>query len=119
MERLEFLSQFTTSSNIMAFCVLGGVFSEGVDLSGDRLNTVGIISVGLPGISVENDLIKKYFDENGKNGFDYAYVYPGMNKVHQAGGRLIRTATDTGELFLIDDRFDSYPYKSLLPNSWK
>lgn len=66
MERLEFLSQFTTNSNIMAFCVLGGVFSEGVDLSGDRLNTVGIISVGLPGISVENDLIKKYFDENGK-----------------------------------------------------
>lgn len=119
MERLEFLSQFTTTSNIMAFCVLGGVFSEGVDLSGDRLNTVGIISVGLPGISVENDLIKKYFDENGKNGFDYAYVYPGMNKVHQAGGRLIRTDTDTGELFLIDDRFDSYPYKSLLPNSWK
>ncbi len=119
MERLEFLSRFTTNSNVMAFCVLGGVFSEGVDLSGDRLNTVAIISVGLPGISVENNLIKKYFDDNGKNGFDYAYVYPGMNKVHQAGGRLIRTETDKGELFLIDDRFSTYPYKSLLPNSWK
>ena len=119
MERLEFLSRFTTNSNIMAFCVLGGVFSEGVDLSGDRLNTVAVISVGLPGISVENDLIKKYFDDNDKNGFDYAYVYPGMNKVHQAGGRLIRTDTDTGELFLIDDRFNTYPYLSLLPRNWK
>ncbi|MDY6065677.1 MAG: ATP-dependent DNA helicase [Finegoldia sp.] len=118
-DRLDYLSKFKKSSSVMGFCVLGGVFSEGIDLIGDRLETVAVISVGLPGISLENDLIKEHFNALGKNGFNYAYLYPGMNKVHQAGGRLIRDIYDTGDLYLIDDRFDSYPYLSLLPKQWR
>lgn len=118
-DRQDFLSKFKESSSVMGFCVLGGVFSEGIDLIGDRLKIVAVISVGLPGLSLENDLIKDHFNKLGKNGFNYAYLYPGMNKVHQAGGRLIRDIYDTGNLYLIDDRFDSYPYISLLPKEWR
>ncbi|WP_300411193.1 ATP-dependent DNA helicase [Lagierella sp.] len=119
MEREAFLSRFTFDSNITGFVVLGGVFSEGIDLAGSRLKGVGIVSVGLPGISLERDLIKKYYDENDKIGFEYAYIYPGMNKVSQGGGRVIRTAQDIGDCLLIDDRFLKYPYKNLIPRHWK
>jgi DNA excision repair protein ERCC-2 len=79
---------------------------------------VFIVGVGLPKLSFERDLMKEYFQSVGKNGYDFSYVYPGMNKVLQAGGRLIRTEKDTGRIFLIDDRFLSAKYKQLLPKEW-
>jgi DNA excision repair protein ERCC-2 len=120
-EREEFLESFKPgrSGSLVGFAVLGGVFSEGVDLKGDRLNGVIVVGVGLPQIGFERDLIKQYFSSTGKNGYDYAYVYPGMNKVLQAGGRLLRSEKDTGTILLIDDRYLQRKYNSLLPAVWK
>jgi Rad3-related DNA helicase len=97
---------------------MGGIFSEGIDLVGDRLTGVIIVGVGLPQVCLERNIIKDYFDTAGKNGFDYAYVYPGMNKVLQAGGRLIRSEQDRGSLLLIDDRYLQPHYRRLLPPEW-
>ncbi|HHX69814.1 MAG TPA: ATP-dependent DNA helicase [Gallicola sp.] len=116
--REQFLKQFKEDTSIIAFVVLGGVFSEGIDLVGDRLNGAAIVSVGLPGLSVERNLIKDYYDEKENTGFEYAYIYPGMNKVAQAAGRVIRDKDDKGTVLLIDDRFLKNPYKKLLPRSW-
>ncbi|MFD2443952.1 helicase C-terminal domain-containing protein [Bacillus sp. CGMCC 1.16607] len=120
-EREGFLDAFQprSSGTMIGFAVLGGIFSEGVDLKGDRLNGVVVVGVGLPQIGLERDLIKDYFQKTGKNGYDYAYVYPGINKVLQAGGRLIRSEKDTGTIILIDDRFLQPKYQNLLPNEWK
>lgn len=120
-EREDFLESFKQdrTGSYVGFAVLGGIFSEGVDLKGDRLNGVVVVGVGLPQLCLERDLIKKYFSSIGKNGYDYAYVYPGMNKVLQAGGRLIRSEHDTGTILLIDDRYLEYKYQSLLPEIWK
>lgn len=118
-ERDLFLRQFKENSNITAFVVLGGVFSEGIDLVGNRLNKVGIISVGLPGLSVERNLIKEYFDKKENKGFEYSYIYPGMNKIAQAGGRVIRDKDDRGQVLLIDDRFLKHPYNKLMPIQWQ
>ncbi|HLO12216.1 MAG TPA: helicase C-terminal domain-containing protein, partial [Pseudoneobacillus sp.] len=120
-EREAFLERFQPNSTgkLIGFAVLGGIFSEGVDLKGDRLNGVIIVGVGLPQIGLERNLIKQYFHNIGKNGYDYAYVYPGMNKVLQAGGRLIRSEEDTGLIVLIDDRFLENKYQKLLPTEWK
>ena len=119
-ERESFLAAFTPNHNqtLLGFAVLGGIFSEGVDLVGDRLNGVVVVGVGLPQLGFERNLIKEHFNKQGKNGFDYAYVYPGMNKVLQAGGRLIRSEADYGTIVLIDDRFLKNPYQSLLPKEW-
>jgi len=110
--------QAENSRTLVGFAVLGGIFSEGIDLKGDRLNGVIVVGVGLPQIGFQRDLIKQYFSRAGKNGYDYAYVYPGMNKVLQAGGRLIRSETDTGTIILIDDRYLQEKYQSLLPEQW-
>ncbi|WP_223700603.1 ATP-dependent DNA helicase [Sutcliffiella deserti] len=120
-ERDRFLRFFYPRSEdtLIGFAVLGGIFSEGIDLKGDRLNGVGIIGVGLPKINLERNVMKDYFQEKGYNGFDFAYVYPGINKVQQAGGRLIRSEEDTGFILLIDDRYFSSKYNSLLPMEWK
>ncbi|RSD25594.1 ATP-dependent DNA helicase [Mesobacillus subterraneus] len=120
-ERDEFLQSFQPDieGSLVGFAVLGGVFSEGVDLKGDRLNGVIVIGVGLPQIGLERDLIKKHFSSAGKNGFDYAYVFPGMNKVLQAGGRLIRSENDRGTILLIDDRYLQRKYQALLPDKWR
>jgi DNA excision repair protein ERCC-2 len=120
-ERERFLGAFQAgcSPSVVGFAVLGGIFSEGVDLTGDRLTNVVVVGVGLPQVGGERNLIKEYFDGTGRNGFDYAYVYPGMNKVLQAGGRLIRTERDRGLLVLVDDRFLSPGYQQLLPEEWK
>ncbi len=120
-EREAFLESFKPggSGSLAGFAVLGGIFSEGVDLKGDRLNGVLVVGVGLPQIGFERDLIKQHFSFEGKNGFDYAYVYPGMNKVLQAGGRLIRSEKDTGTIILIDDRYLQNKYQNLLPDVWK
>ncbi|TDF94479.1 ATP-dependent DNA helicase [Paenibacillus piri] len=120
-ERERFLQAFEAGNNgtLAGFAVMGGIFSEGIDLVGDRLTGVAVVGVGLPQIGLERNLIKSYFDDAGKNGFDYAYVYPGMNKVLQAGGRLIRSERDSGLLLLVDDRYLQPRYQRLLPEEWR
>jgi DNA excision repair protein ERCC-2 len=119
-EREQFLSAFEDNpeNTLAAFCVLGGIFSEGIDLKGSRLIGSVIVSVGLPQLSVQQNIIKDYF--NGKNGmgYEYAYMYPGMNKVLQAAGRVIRCETDIGAVLLIDERFSHPSYLSLFPKHW-
>ena len=120
-EREAFLAAFqeNSSTTLIGFAVMGGIFSEGVDLIGNRLNGVLVVGVGLPQIGFERNIMKAYFQQTGKNGFDYAYVFPGMNKVLQAGGRLIRSEKDSGTIVLVDDRFLADKYQSLLPYEWK
>ncbi len=115
-ERESFLERFIPNpeSSTVNFCVLGGIFSEGIDLTGDRLIGVIVVGVGLPQLGLERDLIKNHFDEEEKDGYHYAYTYPGINKVLQAVGRLIRTEEDKGSILLIDDRFNTPLYESLL-----
>jgi Rad3-related DNA helicase len=120
-EREDFLAAFIPNAEetLLGFAVMGGIFSEGVDLQGNRLNGVFVVGVGLPQIGLERDIMKNYFHQQKKNGYDYAYTYPGMNKVLQAGGRLIRSENDTGVIFLIDDRYLHSKYQALLPEEWK
>jgi DNA excision repair protein ERCC-2 len=103
----------------VAFFVMGGMFSEGIDYIGDMLSGVIVVGVGLPMINETNDQLKNYYQDKFEKGFDYAYQYPGMNKVIQAVGRVIRTETDYGVAVLIDDRFISPSYKRLFPPEWK
>ncbi len=86
---------------------------------GDRLTGAAVVGVGLPGISVERDLIRDYYEGKLRRGFEYAYCYPGMNRVLQAAGRVIRSETDRGVVLLIDERFRRHPYRRLLPREWK
>jgi DNA excision repair protein ERCC-2 len=120
-EREAFLESFQPDQKetLLGFAVLGGIFSEGVNLIGDRLNGVVVVGVGLPQLCFERNLIKDHFYKKEKNGYDYAYVYPGMNKVLQAGGRLIRSESDHGTIVLVDDRFLQRHYQSLLPEEWR
>jgi Rad3-related DNA helicase len=106
-------------NTLIGFCVLGGIFSEGIDLKNDSLIGAVIVGTGLPQICTEREILKNYFDENGANGFDYAYRYPGMNKVLQAAGRVIRTAEDVGIVALLDERFLQFSYKKMFPREWK
>jgi DNA excision repair protein ERCC-2 len=117
----EFLQSFQADrvKTMLGFAVMGGMFSEGIDLTGDRLSGAIIVGVGLPQLCLERDVIMDYFDENKGVGFDYAYKYPGMNKVQQAAGRVIRTEQDRGIVVLIDDRFDQTGYKKLFPKEWE
>ena len=114
-DREGFLNNFSINKNILAFCVIGGIFSEGIDLPGEKLIGAIVVGVGFPKINIENDIIKDYY---GENGFDYAYVYPGINKIMQAVGRVIRTEEDKGRVLLIDDRYSNPKYKTLLPREW-
>ncbi|SDZ42331.1 Rad3-related DNA helicase [Evansella caseinilytica] len=120
-DRDRFLQRFSAdnSGSLLGFAVLGGIFSEGIDLKGDRLVGVFVVGVGLPQLNTEQEILKEHFRSSGKNGYDYAYVYPGMCKVLQAGGRLIRTETDKGLLVLLDDRFLTPKYRQLLPDEWR
>ncbi|PWW02472.1 Rad3-related DNA helicase [Paenibacillus cellulosilyticus] len=120
-EREAFLASFRVGRTeaLVGFAVMGGIFSEGVDLAGDRLTAVAVVGVGLPQVGLERDMIREYCERSERNGFDYAYVYPGMNKVLQAGGRLIRSEHDRGRLLLIDDRYLAQPYNRLLPTEWR
>lgn len=118
-EREAFLAEFTEQENtLLGFCVMGGVFSEGIDLMGKRLIGAVIVGTGLPQISYEREILKNYYDSRGENGFDYAYRYPGMNKVLQAAGRVIRNRDDTGAILLLDERFRSREYRRLFPLEW-
>lgn len=116
-EKEEFLARFeeTPLETTIGFCVLGGNFSEGIDLTGDKLIGVIVVGVGLPQVGTERNLIKYYFDELNLEGYHYAYTYPGMNKVLQGIGRLIRTKEDYGIILLIDDRYNTPLYRALLP----
>ena len=119
-EREEFIASFKDDGKTrIAFCVLGGSFSEGIDLPGDKLIGVICVGVGLPGLSSENNIIRDYYEEKSGCGYDYAYTYPGMNAILQAVGRVIRTETDRGIAVLIDDRFSEKKYISMFPKEWK
>ncbi|KIL52810.1 helicase C-terminal domain-containing protein [Jeotgalibacillus campisalis] len=118
-QREQFLAAFAGEKRVLAFAVMGGVFSEGVDLPGDQLKGVAVIGAGIPQINPERNQMKNFFQSQDLNGYHYAYVYPGINKVLQAGGRLIRTEEDEGILLLIDDRFQSPLYQELLPLEWR
>lgn len=117
--RTEFLDRFSTQNDgtMLGFAVMGGIFGEGIDLVGERLSGAVIVGVGLPAICPERDLIRHYFDRRGA-GFDFAYRFPGINRVLQAAGRVIRTDQDRGALLLVDQRFDRPTYQGLLPDQW-
>ena len=119
--REAFLEKFREQSGkpLIGFCVLGSIFSEGIDLTGNSLIGVLIVGTGLPQICNEREVIRAYFDRQQKKGYDYAYRYPGMNKVLQAAGRVIRTAEDMGTILLMDERFLERDNQSLLPEEWE
>ncbi|MBR4981895.1 MAG: ATP-dependent DNA helicase [Lachnospiraceae bacterium] len=134
-EREDFLKHFMESSHLniqdkikipieseekslVGFCVLGGIFSEGIDLKQDSLIGAIIVGTGLPLVCPEREILKNYFDNEEGNGFDYAYRYPGMNKVLQAAGRVIRTNEDVGVVALLDERFLQNSYTRLFPREW-
>ena len=115
-QRLDFLSDFTRDDQpLLGLCVLGGVFAEGVDLPGSALTSVAVVGVGLPQVNELRDLYRLRMEEAMGDGFGYAYRFPGMHKVLQAAGRLIRSETDQGVLLLLDDRYAQEEYDSLLP----
>lgn len=120
-EKKEFLEEFEKERNhsLAAFCVMGGVFSEGIDLKEERLIGVIIVGTGLPMVCVEQEVLKGYFEETEERGFDFSYQYPGMNKVLQAAGRVIRTPKDKGVILLLDDRFLRKEYLELFPREWE
>ncbi len=119
-EKEQFLEKFQINEKkaLLAFCVLGGSFSEGIDLTGERLIGAIIIGTGIPKVCQERELLKQHYEEKGYHGFDYAYRYPAMNKVLQAAGRVIRTSTDEGVIVLLDDRFLQREYQQLFPREW-
>jgi len=136
IERNDYISRFTTKNDlnlseminmdidivdnrdVIGFCLMGGIFSEGIDLVADRLIGSIIIGTGTPLVCNEKEIVRLYFDEKGKDGFNYAYRYPGMNKVMQAAGRVIRTADDIGIVVLLDNRFLEREYQRLFPRDW-
>ena len=120
-EREEFLQAFEEEreNSFVAFCVMGGIFGEGIDLKNDRLIGAAIVGTGLPQISNEQEILKDYYDGHGGCGFDYAFRYPGMNKVLQAAGRVIRTTEDRGIILLLDERFLTRDYERLYPREWE
>jgi DNA excision repair protein ERCC-2 len=118
LERESFLAKFTNGTGSVGLAVMGGIFAEGIDLPGEQLVGVTVIGVGLPGLSIERDLLVTYFDQKERPGFDYAYRYPGMQRVLQAVGRLIRSEDDQGAALLVDRRFLEPRYESLFPSWW-
>lgn len=120
-ERREFLDKFREDSKsyLIGFCVMGGIYSEGIDLAGDALIGAVIVGVGLPGLSYERGAIEAYFDEKCESGKLYSYIYPGLNRVLQAAGRVIRREDDRGVIVLIDDRFGDRLYKKSMPSLWR
>ena len=116
-----FLENFEEAKehSLIGFCVMGGIFSEGIDLAEDKLIGAIVVGTGLPQVCTERELLKAYFDSQGLRGFDYAYLYPGMNKVLQSAGRVIRTDEDRGVVLLLDERFLDVRYRETFPREWK
>lgn len=120
-QREEFLEEFEREreKSLVAFCVMGGIFSEGIDLTEDKLIGAVIAGTGLPQVCTEREILKQYFNAADMDGFDYAYLYPGMNKVLQSAGRVIRTESDRGVILLLDDRFRAMRYREVFPREWQ
>jgi Rad3-related DNA helicase len=120
-EKTEFLDEFKKDDQnyLIAFCVMGGIYSEGIDLAGDSLIGAVIVGIGMPALSYEREAMAEYYQEKYEEGKQYAYIYPGMNRVFQAAGRVIRREDDRGVIVLIDDRFDDPLYKKSLPKLWE
>lgn len=120
-QREEFLEEFEQEreKSLVAFCVMGGIFSEGIDLTDDKLIGAVIAGTGLPQVCTEREILKQYFNAADMEGFDYAYLYPGMNKVLQSAGRVIRTESDRGVILLLDDRFRAMRYREVFPREWQ
>jgi Rad3-related DNA helicase len=122
-KRERFLGRFAdrdeADRSLLGFCISGGIFSEGIDLKNDHLIGAIIVGTSLPQVCPEREILKRYFDERGENGFDYAYKLPGMNKVLQAAGRVIRTQDDVGIVALLDERFAQGQYRKLFPHEWR
>lgn len=120
-QREEFLAQFEKShpEGLAGFCVMGGIFGEGIDLKEDRLIGAVVVGAGLPQVCNERELLKTFYDKRGEDGFFYAYLCPGMNKVLQSAGRVIRTEGDEGVILLLDERFSSSRYRQMFPEEWE
>ncbi|MDO4344166.1 MAG: helicase C-terminal domain-containing protein [Eubacteriales bacterium] len=119
-EREEFLAEFSEdqSGSLVGFCVLGGIFGEGIDLKKERLIGAAVVGTGLPQLCEEREILKQYYDRRDMDGFAYAYQYPGMNKVLQSAGRVIRTSQDRGVILLLDERFFHSRYREIFPREW-
>ena len=119
-EREEFLAAFAINPDqtLVGFALMGGIFGEGIDLIGDRLSGAIVVGVGLPQMGMERDIIRSYYETTSGRGYEFAYMYPGFNKVLQAVGRVIRTEEDRGIVLLIDERFSQTSYKKLFPEEW-
>ena len=122
-EREEFLQNFAKKreegqGSLVGFCVMGGIFGEGIDLKREQLIGAAIVGTGLPQVCNEREILKQYYDKKGMDGFSYAYQYPGMNKVMQSAGRVIRTDEDKGVILLLDERFCQGRYRSTFPREW-
>ncbi|MBE6005756.1 MAG: ATP-dependent DNA helicase [Sarcina sp.] len=120
-ERADFLQAFEearTDRTLVGFCVMGGMFGEGIDLRDDRLIGTFVVGTGIPPVDPGRELLKRYFSDRGRAGYDFAYRFPGMNKVLQAAGRVIRTSTDTGVILLLDGRFGEAVNRGLFPAEW-
>lgn len=120
-DKEDFLAEFEAESDttLVGLCVMGGVFSEGIDLKNDKLIGTIIVGTGLPSINTASQILRSYYDNKDNCGYDYAYVFPGMNKVLQAAGRVIRTDEDYGVIILLDDRFLKRGYQKLFPKEWE
>lgn len=120
-EREAFLARFDTDTprSLVGFAVMGGIFGEGIDLVGARLSGAAVVGVGLPAVGLERELIRAHFADRMDQGFEYAYMYPGINRVLQAAGRVIRSEADRGVVLLIDQRYGSEHYRALLPPEWR
>lgn len=119
-QKEEFLGQFNQEQDktLVGFCVMGGIFSEGIDLTGEKLIGAILVGTGLPQVGYEREILKNYYDSKNRAGFEYAYRYPGMNKVLQSAGRVIRTKDDKGVVLLLDERFLQRAYRELFPEEW-
>ncbi|MCD7745269.1 MAG: ATP-dependent DNA helicase [Lachnospiraceae bacterium] len=120
-ERESFLEKFELPhpQGLAGFCVMGGIFGEGIDLRGERLIGAIIVGAGLPQVCTERELLKDFYDKRGEDGFFYAYLCPGMNRVLQSAGRVIRTENDRGVILLLDERFAAARYRSMFPVEWE
>ncbi len=121
LEKKSFTDEFSkeTDSYLLGFCVMGGIYSEGIDLAGDLLIGAIVVGIGMPSLSYEREAIAEYFEEKHEAGKQFAYIYPGMNRVFQAAGRVIRREEDRGIIVLIDDRFADPIYKKSIPSLWQ
>ena len=120
-EKSDFLLEFKKESEsyLIGFCVMGGIYAEGIDLAGDSLIGAIVVGIGMPGLSYEREAISAYYDDKYEEGKQFAYIYPGMNRVLQAAGRVIRREDDRGGIVLIDDRFDDPISKKIIPTLWR